>query len=161
MKCDIAYISKTGGKICKRARKDFWTRNPPLQNILMVFQIRNIWTNFSSKHKISHLKRNIAQKNVWHFYANSKHSHWFGILKLKCHYIIYLSPGDMLTTQGSISMETRLGTKQSMLFKIREAKNKKMWKYWLIYLWICLFVCRKWEGNRELTGRGGKEQLID
>lgn len=135
-------ISKTRGKICKRARKDFWTRNPPLRNnILMVFEIRNIWTNFSSKHRISHLKRNTAQKNVWHFYANSKHSHWFGILKLKCHYIIYLSPRDTRTTQGSVSMETRLGTRQRMLFKVTEAKNKKMWKYWLICLLGSVFIC--------------------
>ena len=46
-------------------------------------------------------------------------------------------------------------------FKVMEAKNKKMWKYWFVDLRVCLFVCRKWEGNSELTRRGGKEQLID
>lgn len=35
-------------------------------------------------------------------------------------------PSDMLTMQGSVSSEMRVGTKQGMLFKVLAAKNKKM-----------------------------------
>lgn len=67
----------------------------------------------------------------------------------------------MLTMQGSVRVEIRVGTNQGVLFKVMEGKNKKMWKYWFVYLCEYLFVCRKLEIMNELEeGAKGNLQTI-
>lgn len=70
------------------------------------------------------------------------------------------TPSDTLTMQGSVNTEIKMGTRQSMLFKVLEANNKKMWKHWFVYL--CIYLCV--ESEKEMmqwSRRGGKGQLID
>lgn len=54
----------------------------------------------------------------------------------------------MLTMPGSVSTEINVGTRQGMLSKVMEAKNKKMWKYidWSVYLCKYLFI---WKSEKK------------
>lgn len=71
----------------------------------------------------------------------------------------------MLTMPGSVSTEINVGTRQGMLSKVMEAKNKKRWKYidWFVYLCKYLFIWKseKKKKKGEWTGRRGKGQLTD